>query len=342
MCSSDLAREAAPDSSAVAHALALIALRLAEPAKALELLQSAHEVSPQAREHADALAIVHAKLGRLHESLYFAKLAVALDPAFPGVALNPSWLGDYSGNFGAMVERPLYNDAMTQLRAGDYDRAVELFRKDVELEREAPDSWRGLAKALRRGGRPHEALVAYRALRTLCPDDVDDLSEQATALVDAGKFEEALACHERATRMAPDRREIGSAMLADLARIPTVRRAELAERQRTWGQGGPAPVGEAPQPSVIAGRSIRIGFLSGRFREGQGLDAVLSLLTLARKPLWEAHCYSNNPFDDGLSRRLRNLADGWRDIAELDDDTAALIIRNDNLDVLIDLDGHRE
>ena len=55
----------------------------------------------------------------------------------------------------------------------------------------------------------------------------------------------------------------------------TFARPKFAERQRAWGQGGPAPVGEAPQPSVIAGRSIRIGFLSGRFREGQGLDAVL-------------------------------------------------------------------
>lgn len=333
---------AAPDLSAVMHATALCALRLAEPGRALEALQRAYDAAPNAREHADVLAIVHAKLGHLHESLFFAKLAVALDPAYPDLELNPVWLGEYAANLAAMVERPLLNEAQAQLKAGDYERAAEFFRKDIDVNRTSAASWRGFALALRRCHRPHEALVAYRALRSVAPETAADVSALAVTFADCGRFEESLACHERAMRMAPDDADLVRAMLADIARNPVVSRADLAARQIAWGRTAPVPVGEPPVAGLIAERPMRVGFLSGRFGDGRGIDAILSLLALPRRPLWEAHCYSNVTAEDGLTRRLRSMVEGWRDISELDDDTAALIIRNDNLDVLIDLDGHSD
>ena len=54
------------------------------------------------------------------------------------------------------------------------------------------------------------------------------------------------------------------------------------------------------------------------------------------------HCYNNNPFNDVATRRIQGYVDGWVDIREVDDETAAAIIRNDGIDVLVDLDGHGE
>jgi predicted O-linked N-acetylglucosamine transferase (SPINDLY family) len=55
----------------------------------------------------------------------------------------------------------------------------------------------------------------------------------------------------------------------------------------------------------------------------------------------ETICYSNAARGDAVTERLRRLADGWRDIAAMDDAAAArLIAREDRPDILVDLAGH--
>ena len=51
--------------------------------------------------------------------------------------------------------------------------------------------------------------------------------------------------------------------------------------------------------------------------------------------------YANNQqVDDAATQRLRQLMDGWRAIAALSDDEVAKLIRQDQIDVLVDLAGH--
>jgi len=54
----------------------------------------------------------------------------------------------------------------------------------------------------------------------------------------------------------------------------------------------------------------------------------------------EVFCYANVRVPDATTARLRTLADHWRDIAQLDDDAAAACIRQDEIDLLVDLAGH--
>jgi protein O-GlcNAc transferase len=55
---------------------------------------------------------------------------------------------------------------------------------------------------------------------------------------------------------------------------------------------------------------------------------------------WRIYCYSNCARPDDVSAHLRGFADEWRDIAALPDEEAARLIRNDGIDILIDLSGH--
>ncbi len=54
----------------------------------------------------------------------------------------------------------------------------------------------------------------------------------------------------------------------------------------------------------------------------------------------ESFCYSACQSSDSLTEQLRGDADHWRDIAGLDDADALALIRNDAIDVLVDLAGH--
>jgi predicted O-linked N-acetylglucosamine transferase (SPINDLY family) len=55
---------------------------------------------------------------------------------------------------------------------------------------------------------------------------------------------------------------------------------------------------------------------------------------------FQMFAYSNNERSDEVTERLRAMCDGWRDIRALDDDQAAALIRQDRIDILIDLAGH--
>ena len=55
---------------------------------------------------------------------------------------------------------------------------------------------------------------------------------------------------------------------------------------------------------------------------------------------FEIHCYSAGSINGGPQGQLRQLAAHWLDVAAIDDEQLALRVRADEIDVLIDLDGH--
>jgi predicted O-linked N-acetylglucosamine transferase (SPINDLY family) len=51
-------------------------------------------------------------------------------------------------------------------------------------------------------------------------------------------------------------------------------------------------------------------------------------------------CYSSTASPDATTAQLKALADQWRDVAGLSDERVAQMIRDDRVDILIDLAGH--
>ncbi|MBI2319970.1 MAG: tetratricopeptide repeat protein, partial [Betaproteobacteria bacterium] len=87
-------------------------------------------------------------------------------------------------------------------------------------------------------------------------------------------------------------------------------------------------------------RALRIGYVSSDFRNhavGHFIEPILAHHVKAR---FAAHCYSNSGERDAATERMRALAGGWRDIAGLSDDGVEALVREDRIDILIDLSGH--
>ncbi|MGH7436796.1 MAG: tetratricopeptide repeat protein, partial [Polyangiaceae bacterium] len=96
-----------------------------------------------------------------------------------------------------------------------------------------------------------------------------------------------------------------------------------------------------PHPSEPApDRRLRVGYVSGDLRE----HAVASFLP----PVFEHHdragfevtAYSNVSKPDGFTEWFRSHADRWRDITGLDDEAAGRQVRDDGIDLLVDLTMH--
>jgi predicted O-linked N-acetylglucosamine transferase (SPINDLY family) len=73
--------------------------------------------------------------------------------------------------------------------------------------------------------------------------------------------------------------------------------------------------------------------------EGEGLDTFVPVLELLDRRRIELFCYADGRLNAPLAVRARQRANSWFDLDGVDDATAALVIANDDLDVLIELDG---
>ena len=103
-----------------------------------------------------------------------------------------------------------------------------------------------------------------------------------------------------------------------------------------------------PLPPVVpaergheGGRRIRVGWVSYDFREHPVSQLLVELLEQIDRQRFEVLLYSSGP-DDGtpLRRRMEAAADRFVDLRGLSDAQAAVQVRDDAVDVLIDLTGH--
>ena len=89
-----------------------------------------------------------------------------------------------------------------------------------------------------------------------------------------------------------------------------------------------------------AGRRLRVGYVSADFRQHSVAWFAEPLLAAHDRTRIELFCYAAVATPDAVTERFRALAEHWRSIDGLDDAAVAELIRQDGIDVLVDLTGH--
>ena len=88
-------------------------------------------------------------------------------------------------------------------------------------------------------------------------------------------------------------------------------------------------------------KKLKIGFVSGDFRNhpvGYFIDGILPFLK--KNDEIEIFAYSNNRFEDDLTKRIKPLFSEWFVIDSIDDLNLINMIKNYKIDILVDLSGH--
>src|SRR5262249_49229695 len=116
----------------------------------------------------------------------------------------------------------------------------------------------------------------------------------------------------------------------------------LAESRR-WDQlhaeplrSQASPLRNDPSPE----RPLRIGFVSPDLRMHSVAFFLLPLLEAHDRVNFHVTCYATNTRVDDVTRRLQTYGDDWRVLVGLSDDAAAQRIRDDRIDILVDLSNH--
>lgn len=121
---------------------------------------------------------------------------------------------------------------------------------------------------------------------------------------------------------------------ADLLKVA---RQRAAEYQR-WVERGAEL---RPAPARTPGSRLRIGYLSADFQEHATAYLAASVFERHDRARFEVFAYSTEPDDGGpMRRRLRQGFEHFVDVRSMTDLEAAQRIRDDGIDILIDLKGY--
>jgi predicted O-linked N-acetylglucosamine transferase (SPINDLY family) len=85
---------------------------------------------------------------------------------------------------------------------------------------------------------------------------------------------------------------------------------------------------------------VKIGYVSGDFRRHSVANFLFPLFENHDRSAVTVYCYNNNAWNDDVTERLCGVADHWRRISGLPDETVAVMIAEDGIDILVDLSGH--
>ena len=125
--------------------------------------------------------------------------------------------------------------------------------------------------------------------------------------------------------------------------VPGISPAEQREIAAAYGRlyaGKPLP---PPRPITDAQRKIRLGYLSADFYDHPVGRHLLGILENHDRSRFELFAYSLSPDQDNeITRRLRAAPERFVDLRSFTDDQAASLMRQDEIEILIDLGGYTE
>lgn len=189
------------------------------------------------------------------------------------------------------------------------DHAAQCYRKAVALDADFTDAHIHLAGILVRFGDCHGAIHHFREALRIKPDSAHAYQSYLMALnYDFFPGDEVLWAH----------RNWEAQFLCNIAQLP--------KRPRTT-------------PTATAQR-IKIAYLSPDLRMHAMRFFIRPILKHHDRNRFEVFCYSLAEREDEESARLKVLTEHWLPCASLDDRALAQRIRDDGIDVLVDLSGH--
>jgi len=224
-------------------------------------------------------------------------------------------------------------------RTGRLQEAEPLLQR---LIAEYPDDARPvmtLVEVLLAQQRSDDAVALLERRLASHPDDAQAHERVARLYRDAGFMDKALASFERVAELRPEQAHAGTVVLFQRLFVAHDR-ARHFERHVEWGRRFAAPDpgwnGNHPDPQ----RALRIGYVSADLNLSSALNFIEPLLANRSAGQFEAVCYLSSTKNDRATARMRELADGWHDVAGLDDDAFCRRVRADAIDILVDLNGH--
>ena len=224
--------------------------------------------------------------------------------------------------------------------------AIASFRHALRIEPNHVNANCMLGNLLADEGNLFDAIGCYRRMLEVEPKNVLAHNNIGNAFRRLGQMADAMVCYESAIEIDPDLAAARSNLLFIHNSLQDLPASELLAEAQQFGEltarrGRPFTAWtNVPAPD----RPLRVGLVSGDFRNHPVASFLESLL--AEFASNEASCrlefcaFSNHALADDVTSRIMSLCRAWYLVSDLTDEALAQQIRDDGIDILIDLSGH--
>lgn len=345
-----------PDHAEVLFLLGLLHYQLNRFRPAADCFQRAAELNPALTGVFYNLGLSQSALGETHAAIASYRKAISLKPDYPQAL----------------------NGLANLLRAtGQIAEAIAVYRKSLEFRPENPSVWSNLGIALQADGQSDAAIAAFEKALSLDPNLAEVHSNLGNVLWNQGKLVPAAVACQQAIRLRPELSEphnnLGN-ILRDMGRMEESvteyhQAVALAPQdagvhsnyiyaQHYYFDGKPKTLfqqhviwndrhGKALGVKIVphandrnSGRTLRIGYASSDFRRHSVAYFLEKLFGHHDPEQVELFAYSDVVKEDDFTRNFQGMVRHWRAIRGIGDDPVAQQIRNDRIDILVDLAGH--
>ncbi|HEY3788296.1 MAG TPA: tetratricopeptide repeat protein [Urbifossiella sp.] len=310
-----------PHSTRAYLSLGLVANDVGDGGNAAECFRRALGIDPNFAEAYNLLGDVLYRTGRIDEAVSIYREFIV---RFPDEA------------------RAHHNLGLALASRGDYENALPELELALKLRPNYPDAHNSLGVALEAIGRADEAQLHYRQAVELRPDFADAWSNLGTSYTEQGRVNEAIEALRKSLELRPEART-GDNLLLAFSYSSSLSPEQLRDEHVAWAATYADPLTPAEPPRRIATdpeRRIKIGYVSGDFRQHTAAGLIELLLKHHDRNRVHITCYANVSKADEITDRLRRLADSWRPVTAVSDAKMFEMIQADEIDVLIDLSGH--
>jgi protein O-GlcNAc transferase len=345
-----------PNHAGALHFLGLIAHQAGRHDSALELISKAILLDPNNADAYSNLGMVYRALGRLDEAITHYHRALQLKSDTPEIYNNLAIALKATGRIDEAIAAYRHalqlkpdsaeahnNLAIALMKGRLLDEAAAESRRALALKPVYAEAHNSLGNALRELGQLSESIASYRRALELKPGYLEAHNNLANAFKDQGKLDEAIAAYRRALKINPGQAWVHSNLIYTLHFHPGHNRRTIAEEQQRWNRQFGDPLKPCLRPHAnnpaTAGR-LRVGYVSPDFRYHPVGRYMLPLFRGHDHRNFEIFSYSGVAQPDPMTEEIRRHTHQWRNTVGVGDEALAEQIRNDGVDILVDLTQH--
>jgi len=334
-----------------------IALALdGRPADAVAAFERAVSLRPDFLDALGNLSHTLQRLGRWEQAVDAQRRWIALRPHDAESQFHLGNMLHEAGHLEAAIEafgqaialKPDFADACYNLgntlkAKGDLAGAAQAYLRALECQPNLHEAHNNLGNVLLDQGLLDQAMARFRQALLLQPDYLVAHNNLGNALKDAAEIDQALACFDRVLEIDPNYAEVHSNRVYACCFHPDHDSRDILHQTLQWSARHAQPlVGQIrphqndPSPQ----RRLRVGYLTADLRAHPVGRFLLPLLAHHDRQQVEVWAYSGVQIADEVTAQLRANCDVWRDIRRCSMPQIAEQIRQDRIDILVDLSLH--
>lgn len=292
---------------------------------------------------------------QLNKAIQCYMIANKLDPKNYEIAYNIAQIYGDQGDYAKALE--LYDitlqmapnlidagvmKAKVHQSIGEFEEAEQTLMKVLEIDSESLLANSVLSLLYRAMGRYDEAIALNLKLIKQHPNNGNVRINYGLCLIETGHYDEAEKQYKKALKYAPETQQSLSNYLMGVHYNPKRTKKEIFEAHALWDTYyAPKTHPERPIPKDInKDKKLRVGLISGGFKKHPVGWMITTALEHLPKDEIELFIYTTDSYHDVLTKRIRKTCVEWKSVVGYSDEIVADMIRQDEIDVLVELSGH--